>query len=248
MVGTGLSYRDISVGAIEACRGAELYAERYTSYVDDAKVAFLEKQLGGRISALSREHLEEKAADIIGRAKAADIAILTGGDPLTATTHKILLIEAKRQGVRARIYHSSTVISAAIGESGLDFYRFGGVCTIPRWTANYKPVSFYETIGKNISANLHTIVLLDYDPKSESSLGMGEAIATLERAEESYKQGIITETAKVFVMHNISLEGQANYFTDIKSARSLRLGNGPTLMIIPASISAVERETIDSMY
>ncbi len=52
-----------------------------------------------------------------------------------------------------------------MGESGLDFYRFGQICTIPRWSEHYKPVSFYETIETNLTNGHHSILLLDYDPK-----------------------------------------------------------------------------------
>ena len=248
LIGTGLSYYDISAGALEACRECELYQESYTSYFNEAKKEFIEGKLGKKITPLSRSDLEEEVKKIVEKAKIRDIAILTGGDPLIATTHKIILIEAKRHGIRTKIFHSSSIISAAMGESGLDFYRFGAVCTISRWSESYKPVSFYETIQKNISNNYHSIILLDYDPKEASSLGIREAIDILSKAEEKYKKGIINKTANIFIIQNLGLEGQSTYFTTISSAPLLKPVKGPSLMIIPARISDIEQEAIDSMH
>ena len=53
--------------------------------------------------------------------------------------------------MEVEVVHSNSVLTAAIGESGLDFYRFGAIATIPKWSAHYTPVSFYETLQKNMS-------------------------------------------------------------------------------------------------
>src|SRR5208283_4653121 len=140
LVGTGISYDDMSVRAVEACRGCKLYVERYTSIMDDEKIMRISEMLGSTPKLLQRSDLEENARRIVSEAKSKNVAILVGGDPLTATTHKILLIEAAKQGVETRIFHASSIFTAAIGESGLDFYRFGQACTIPKWSKSYKPV------------------------------------------------------------------------------------------------------------
>lgn len=248
LIGTGLSYNDISLSAINICKDCEVYIEKYTSYVSDEKIEFLERQIGKSISVLSRSDLEENIKNIVGSAKAKKIAILVGGDPLTATTHKILFTEAAKQNVNTKVCHSSSIIPASIGESGLDFYRFGQTCTISKWSDKYKPISFYETIERNARNNLHTIVLLDYDAKQEKSLDIKEALEILESAEAHYKMSIIKETTKIFVMHNMSLDDEAKYFTDVKSAKRLSFGKGMSLIIIPAKIIDIEKESIESLY
>ena len=62
------------------------------------------------------------------------MAILVGGDPLMATTHKIFIHRGERQKVETEIVHANSIITTAIGESGLDFYGFGAPCTIPKWS------------------------------------------------------------------------------------------------------------------
>jgi diphthine synthase len=246
LVGTGMSYDDISVRALEICKGCTLYIEKYTSLVDDQKIERLSKLAGKSISVLSREDLEDRASATVSMAKGKDIAILVGGDPLTATTHKILMIEARKQGIKVKVLHSSSAIPAIIGESGLDFYRFGQICTIPRWTDRYKPVSFYETIDRNLSANLHSLVLLDYYPENRSTLPTAEAVKELEAAEASYKKGIIAGATKMFLMQDIGLDSQKITVTDIGAARNMQ-GSGMAAIIFPARMSAIEEETVKSV-
>ncbi len=247
LVGTGLSYYDISVGAAEACKGcAAVFIDTYTSFIDDAKIGALTRIIGKEIGKLKREDMEDKARELVEGARSKDIAVLTGGDPLVATTHKILFIEAKRAKVEVKVYHSSNIMTSAIGESGLDFYRFGAVCTIPRWTANYKPLSFYETIEKNSRQNNHSLILLDYDQEGESTISVKEAVARLEDAEKSYNMGIISNDKRLIIMKNLGLEGESVKFITVKAAKE-DSNKGMAAIILPAEISAVEKETMQGM-
>lgn len=247
LIGLGLSKDDITLAALDACRHChELYLDRHTSRIDSATIDYISSATGKRISDLARQDMEEGAKELVGSASRKDIAILCGGDPLMATTHKILLIEAARQDVHTRIIHSNSIITAAIGESGLDFYRFGKVCTIPKWSQNYKPVSFYETIHNNITNDAHTLILLDYDPKSESTISIREAIATLEEAEKAYKKGIVRDDSYIMVLHNISAKDSKLIYVQIKEAKRMDIG-GMNALIIHSGLSDIEKETIDAL-
>ncbi|MGI0135079.1 MAG: diphthine synthase [Candidatus Micrarchaeaceae archaeon] len=248
LVGIGLAERDISLKAIEICKDCDLFIDRYTSMISDQRVEYLATTIGKQITTLSRSDMEEGSRQIIERARSRDVAILIGGDPLTATTHKILYTAAKKLGVRVLAVHSSSIFSAALGESGLDFYRFGQVCTIPKWSAHYSPVSFYETISRNMKSNQHSLLLLDYDPVEEKSLSINEAVDTLEKAEQRYQQGVILDKTKLFVLHNVSMPTQKNIFTTIAEAKALSISNGTSVLILPASLSDIEKEVIASMY
>ncbi len=246
LVGTGVSYNDISARAAEACRPCVVYMEKYTSPAGAQRIDYLERIIGKRIGTLTREDLEDRARETVSRAASEDIAILIGGDPLTATTHKILLIEARKLGIKVRIFHASSIVTAAIGESGLDFYRFGQVCTIPRWASNYRPVSFYETIERNMSMGLHSLVLLDYYPERESTLPLKEAVAELREAEAAYKKGIIANSTVILLMQDIGTDGQGIRVTTIGAAADEGEGMVTTI-ILPAKLSEVEEETLRSV-
>lgn len=247
LTGTGLSYEDISVAGVNSCKAANyVYAEAYTSFMGDEKIRRISELIGKMPKLLERKELEEQAGRIVKEAKESNVSILTGGDPLIATTHKILFIEAKKYEVKVKVFHSSNILSAAIGRSGLDFYRFGPVCTVPRWSGKYNPVSFYETIEKNKSRNSHSLVLLDYGEKEAKSMPIKEAIETLERAEEHYRKGIISPKQTVFLLINLGLEGEKIEMTDFGKAKK-RDQNGIACLIIPAAITDIEKETIDAM-
>lgn len=249
LVGIGLSEKDISLKAIETCRACStVYVERYTSFVSDPRIGFLEETIGMEIKSLNRSGLEEDASTIAAEAVSQDVAIMVGGDPLIATTHKILFLEAVKRGIRPTIVHSSSAVSAAIGESGLDFYRFGQVCTIPQWSAHYEPVSFYETIARNASSNQHSLLLLDYDHAKQKSMDLSEALRILEAAEKRYGKGIVNDDMEIILLHRISLEGQRVELTSLKNARYAELAAGPTILILPSKLSDIEREVLEAMH
>lgn len=245
LVGLGLSDSDIPIGTIDACKKCDLYIDNFTSMISDSITNKITEITGKEIKELSRKEMEEDAKDIIKKAAKKDIAILIGGDPLIATTHKILYIEAMKQGVRTKIVHANSAITTAIGESGLDFYRFGSTCTIPKWTAHYSPVSFYEKIESNQKNKQHTILLLDYDAKSRTTLGINEAINALEKAEEKYKKGVISAKTKIIILHNLSLDDAEIKSTSILNAKSISY-EGVNIIILPSELSEIEKEAIEA--
>ncbi len=250
MVGTGLAPDDISLRALELCkrRGIDLFAENYTSNATPEYIRTISERTGKRITMLGREEMEEGMAQLVKSAAVKDIVVLVGGDPLIATTHKIAYMEARKHGVMVAVLHSASVLSAAMGESGLDFYRFGQVCTIPRWSEHYKPVSFYETIEKNMKGNLHSLLLLDYNQKSQSSIQPSYAAGILEGAEKSYGKGIIGDGTKLIVLHNLSIEGESKLYLGFRSVKRLEFGSGPTVFILPAKLSDIEQGVVSAVF
>ena len=50
---------------------------------------------------------------------------------MIATTHVDLCINAKKKGIKTRVIHAASVVSAVRGISGLQNYKFGKAVTIP---------------------------------------------------------------------------------------------------------------------
>lgn len=248
LVGIGLTKGDLSLKAIEECKKCDLFVDRYTSFVDDDRLEFLTEMFEKPIKILDRAALEERLPELLKIAKEKDIAIFVGGDPLVATTHKITFIEAKKANVQVKVIHSVSAIVAMMGECGLDFYRFGQICTISKWVKHYSPTSFYETIQRNLKNDLHSIVLLDFDAAKGSSLELKEAIGIIEEAEKQYKGKIFDDNTIIFVMHKVTLEDSQKMLTTVKQAKKLTFANGPTTIIIPAKLSDVEKEVLGAIY
>ncbi len=247
LVGAGLSEGGITEEALELLkRGTvKVFAERYTGWFG-SRIPDLEKRIGKKVAILERSGLEDNITSMIELAAKEDIAVLVAGDPLVATTHKIAFIEAKKAGVKVAVIHSSSIVSAAMGESGLDFYRFGQICTIPLWSDHYKPVSFYETIEKNLGSGLHSILLLDYDSET-GSIQPSYAAEIMAHAEKTYKKGIIKPSTKIIVLHNLSLPGEQKLLLTLDEVKGLRIDQGPTIIILPAKLSSVEEEATAAM-
>ncbi|MDE1857088.1 MAG: diphthine synthase [Candidatus Micrarchaeota archaeon] len=247
LVGVGLSYKDVSPRAMDAlllCDG--IHIDYHTSVVDGKTLELVESETGIKPTALERRQFEDDAAKLVRQASASNVAVLFGGDPLVATTHKILFIEAKRQSVKVETIHSVSAISVAIGESGLDFYRFGPVCTIASWSEHYKPTSFYETIASNATQGSHSLVLLDFDRRGHS-MDLGSAIRILEEAERQHGKGIINEETQMIIMHSITQDGERKILTTLGAAKKLALPEGPTLLILPGRTTDIERECMAAM-
>jgi len=183
IVGLGLGdERDITVRGLDAVRGcSKVYMEAYTSLLslglDPAALANLEKLYGKGITVADREMVEERVDQVLLEAADADVAFLVVGDPFGATTHTDLVVRAKKMGVQVKVIHNASVMNA-IGVCGLQLYRYGETISIPFFTEEWRPDSFYEKIQNNSRLGLHTLCLLDIRVKEPTweSLARGKKV------------------------------------------------------------------------
>ena len=120
------------------------------------------------------------------------------GNPLIATTHLQLLLDAKEAGVKFRVIQGISVQNY-LAETGLDAYKFGRIATIAASdkARDYSPESFFGFIEKNHSMGLHTLCLLDINPENENFMTVREAIVLLEEIENRRGAKIISESILV---------------------------------------------------
>jgi diphthine synthase len=244
LVGLGLERGDISEKALEVIRRASrLMLDPYTNRIDNDYIEYLEAKTGKKLLRLSRSDLEENAYETIKNAKNEDIAILVPGDPLIATTHHTILDLAKKNGIEVKVFHAPSIFTAAIGESGLDIYRFGPTTTIPFWSKKYKPISFIDTIDKNLKNNEHTLVLLDYNYKEEKAMSLEEALALLEVAE---RERGVSLPQKIIVLADIGKASQDIAFGEraVLARMSKRFAGKIISLIIPSNPNFAEEEAL----
>ena len=244
LIGLGLSEGDISIRAIEIAKKADkLFLDPYTNRISSNYINYLEKILGKDIAKLSRSDLEENAKATIGYAKNETVVIFVMGDPLIATTHNTIIDLAEKMGIAVKVIHAPSIFTAAIGESGLDIYRFGSTTTIPFWSEKYKPVSFIDVINKNLQNNQHTLVLLDYNYKEDRAMSLGEAIDLLNKAQEERKINIIQ---KILVLADVGKESEDIVYADISALSKLseRFKGKLISLIIPSNPNFAEAESI----
>src|SRR3989304_463737 len=181
LIGLGLNdEKDLTLKGLEvAKKSKKVYIDSYTGYWH-GDFRKLEKLVGKKITPLKRKDLEDDAEKILNEAKKVDIAIFVQGDPLVATTHNTLILEARKMKVRVQIVHNSSIISA-IAETGLHIYKLGPSVTIPfpEKTKGKLPESVYEVIKMNKARGLHTLCLLDIDIENKHFMLPPEAVKIL---------------------------------------------------------------------
>ncbi len=181
-VGLGLrDSRDITLKGLEAVKKADrVYAEFYTSRLS-AGIEELEKEFGRKIEVLERKDLEEESWKIVNEGAEKNVVILVPGDPMIATTHASIVIEAKKRGVKVGIIHNASIISAVAGITGLHIYRFGKTATVSYPYGDTVSRTPLDVIKQNLSINAHTLLLLDLNPEP---MTIPEAVTILKRVDD----------------------------------------------------------------
>jgi diphthine synthase len=192
-VGLGLhDEMDVSLKGLEEVKTADaVFIECYTSILPGFSLRRFEKLSGRTLRIVSRRELEEENGEAILKvAEKGKAVLLVPGDPFVATTHMALRIEANRRGIKTRIIHGASIISAVVGLCGLQNYKFGRSVTIP-FPENYSETP-YEVIAKNRKLGLHTLCFLDIDAEAERYLIIRDALKMLLETEEKRRMDAVT--------------------------------------------------------
>ncbi|MFW6449903.1 MAG: diphthine synthase [Nanoarchaeota archaeon] len=179
IIGLGLlDEKDITLKGLEAVQSCDkVYLESYTSRLA-CPVEDMESLYGKRIITADREIVESEGDSIVDEAKDKNVSFLVIGDPFCATTHNDLILRAKEKNVEVKVIHNASVINA-VGETGLDLYKFGRITSIP--FDNEHVFSPVEVINSNLEHGLSTLVLLDLDPKNNLYMTVSEALDFLQK-------------------------------------------------------------------
>jgi len=230
LIGTGISF-DLTLEGLEAIRRCdEAYLETYTNPVSAETLSMLEKLAGKAIIRLGRDKVESPF--LVEKAKTKDICILASGDPLTATTHITLVLEAREKDIPVKVIHNSSIHSVAPARAGLQMYRFGKTATLVNPRENYKPTSSLDVIRENLRRDLHTLVLLDTEPQPM------EAFAALD---------MLSEFDRAIVLSSLGYPDEKISYGKIDELKNKELGKPPFTVIVPAKLHAVEEEYLATL-
>ncbi len=244
LIGMGLHDENgLTLRGLNAARASDvLYAEFYTSTMPGLSVDRLQRLVGKAVSVLARKDLEEDAErTILSKAREARVALLTPGDPMSATTHVGLLLSAKKLGIPTVLIHSSSIITAAAGVTGLELYKFGRTVTIPSPRTNPAPESVYEFIKENRRIGLHTLALLDID---EGAVTIPEAIRVLSRLEEAKKAGIMTDDTLMVALARVESPDCVVRADTAGNLAKADFGQPPWSIILPGKLHFMEVEAL----
>lgn len=225
IIGIGLwDKEDITIKGLEAVKRSEkIYLENYTSKLG-CSVEDLEKFYGKKIILADRDLIESKTEDIVKEAKEKPVALLIIGDPFSATTHIEYLLTAKKLNTPVEVIHNASILNA-VGEIGLELYKYGRTVSIP---FDYKDLkSPIEAINSNQKNNIHTLILLDLDPKNNRFLKIKDVAKYL--IDNGFDESLIA----------VGIAGLGSKKPEIKTATLAELSKKdfkltPQSLIIPA--------------
>ncbi|MET1128325.1 MAG: diphthine synthase [Thermoproteota archaeon] len=186
LVGAGISSEYLSLRAIQLIGSADVVViDAYTSIapgVGEELVKALNSR--ARVVHAPRRMLEEEARGIIEEARSRNVVVLVPGDPLAATAHAALLVEALKAGVRAEVVPGVSGILASVTAIGLQVYRLGKVVTLVYPQEGFKPYSTVEAVWDTYRRNMHTLVLLDLKLEEGIAMTVPEAVRILLELED----------------------------------------------------------------
>lgn len=243
LAGLGLNdERDISLKGIDAAKEADkVYCEFYTGKWAGS-LENLQGLIKKQVSVLKRRDLEENSAEILKEAKEKDVLVFTQGDPMVATTHSSLLVEARKMGIGTRIIHSSSIFSA-VAETGLHVYKFGATVTVPflEKTMGRLPKSVYDTIKDNRARGLHTLCLLDINADATGFMTPTQAVDILLAMERQFGEGAIGPAQKIVVLTRAGGDSKL-FYDEIEAFQAGVVSETPSILMVPGKLHFTEEE------
>ncbi len=242
LIGLGLGKGDLPYKALDVIKQADIiFYDTYTNLIDKSYISELEQRTNQHFKPLHRQELESESV-LLDPAKEQDVVLLVSGDPLISTTHFNLILSCNKLSIPYKVFHATSIQTAAIGESGLSNYKFGRSTTIVFFRKNFRPTSFYDIIIKNLDNDLHSLIFLDID-KELGAMDPYQAITTLMKIDEQKLNHFNFET-KVLILSRIGYTDQSIEYLSFKQILSKDFSKPPYILILPAKLSPVESENL----
>uniref|UniRef100_A0A7C1PD72 Diphthine synthase n=1 Tax=Thermofilum pendens TaxID=2269 RepID=A0A7C1PD72_THEPE len=253
VAGLGLyGTRDVPLGVLELLRKADIvYFESYTSLAPSLDKECIERLCGREVKEVRREDLEERSArEILAQAAEKLVLLLTVGNPLLATTHTAIILEAKKGGVPFLVIPSASVIDGVVCATGLHIYRFGRVTTLafPDEEKGFYPFSTYLAIKSNLCRGLHTLVLLDLRAEENRYMDPGYAAQLLLKLESMLSEGVLDEDTLVIVVARATAPDQEVRVCTLSEAARRSFGQPPFSLVVPGLLHATEIEYLHYVH
>ena len=245
LAGGGLHEGHITRMLEELARCADqVLVETYTLTASEWLVDAVRGIAGEKVIEAHRSMLEEGAARLLERAGRGRVLVVVPGDPLIATTHRHLLAEARRRGIRTILVPGISGVCAAKTVTGLDYYKYGRVVTAPGPWRMVKPYSVLEAIYGNMCLGLHTLLLLDIDPVSGSQLEPCRAVSMLRGLEAEIGSDILSR-AEIILVERAAMPGERISLLRCPSTSGVA---EPASLVIPGRLARYEAEALADLH
>jgi len=236
----GVNYEYLTLKAIEYIKSSDIVIiDKYTM-PNSNKIISIVNDIAKekKVILAERSMLEDNSHEIIDIAKEKKVSIVVLGDPLIATTHASLLIDAKKKNIEVDIVNGVSGICMVKSLSGLQYYKFGKTLTIPGPWRNLKPYSLIYNLYSNLCINAHTLLLFDIDDEGKT-LSPDEGIEKILELNKELKLYEKLEKMLGIIIHigekNIFVGDSLYMLKDVKIEE-------PYSLIIPASLHYEEED------
>ncbi len=236
-VGLGFKPEDLTIEGLKEIKAADrLYVESYTNIFD---LEGLKKIIGRDFIVLKRSNLEENSKFLVREAKDKKVVIMVPGDPLAATTHSAVLLEAKKREVDCKVVHNASIFSA-IAECGLSLYKFGRTATVAFPYRGTIPETPYDVIKENWKLGLHTLLLLDVT----KNMTPNDAMEILLKIEEIRRENVFTRDIHIVVACRVGIDPKF-YYAPVAKLQNKDFGKPPYAIVVPGNLHFVEEEFLN---
>ena len=255
LIGIGLSdEQDITIKGLEAIKNAEkVYLEYYTSRLQ-VEPSKLEALYGKKLIVCNRELVEQRAEDtILADAQHHDVAFLVIGDVMSATTHSDLILRAKEKKIPVVVINNTSIMNA-VGNTGLELYKFGKTTSIVFPQKNYAPETCYDIIIQNQSIGAHTLCLLDIHadagPEQQAKcMTLNEGLQILLDIEKKRKENVLSENTLVLGCARMGAGAhQLIKAGTLRDLLTVNFGKTPHCIVIPAKTLHFKEEEMVGLW
>lgn len=246
LIGIGLKPKHLSMEALEKLVDCEkVYLETYTSQYSEGSKKDFEDLISKAVTELSRKQVEEEFGSVLGEAKSKKIGLAVYGNPMNATTHLQIILDAKKEGIKTEIIPGVSVFEL-VAFTGLERYKFGRTTSIVFHEDSYEPESFYDVIVENKKLGLHTLCLLDIKKDDDKLMSVKHAITLLEMIEEKREQNVLGEA--VFVgLAGLGSDKQQVKSGSMEQLKTINFSVYPQSIIVCGKLNEKEAEGLKEL-
>ena len=253
LIGMGITgYKGISLYALDTLKKCDIiYFERFTSLLYEEDLISLNSLIEGynnrnKMIPAQRWFIED-GKQILEQARDKNVALITYGDPLVATTLSELEVRARKNSINVDIIHAASGITSLIGECGLHIYKFGRAVTMI--SDPHSALSVYNIIFDNLLSGNHTLIMTEYnnDHNKIFFLDPVQVFKMLIEVEKDIKYNVFSEETFIIVASRVGTEQKKIISGKIKSLIGMSFETGPHSIIITGSLHFTESDAIRTL-
>jgi diphthine synthase len=251
-VGTGINgYHGLSIAAVDVLKKCDaVYVERFTSALSEGDLQGLNSIIQRDVKPVQRCFVED-GREILEASRTKDVALVSYGDPLIATTHSELRSRAAKSSIKTAVLHAASGIGSIIGEAGLHVYKFGRIMTMI--SELHSALSVYNTIFENLLAGSHTLILTEYSSSNNNEskepffLDPSSVFKMLLDVERDQKHQIFSHDTFAVVASRVGMQDQKIISGKVISLMRRHFGNGPHSVIVTGALHFTETDALASI-